>query len=55
MDANEWDEYCALPEPLEGAAAAISDGSVYVTGGFNNSTGIMNKAWVSTGHEGRRS
>ncbi|XP_054286791.1 kelch-like protein diablo isoform X2 [Macrosteles quadrilineatus] len=46
VEANEWEEVSSLPEPLEGAAATSCNGSVYVTGGFNNTAGITNKAWV---------
>ncbi|XP_046659815.1 kelch-like protein diablo isoform X1 [Homalodisca vitripennis] len=46
VEANEWDECVSLPEPLEGAAATVANNSVYVTGGFNTSGGVTNKAWV---------
>lgn len=36
-----------LNEPVEGAAAVYMDGAIYLTGGFNNATGVTNKAWVS--------
>lgn len=46
VEANEWDEFVPLPEPLEGAAATTSNGSLYVSGGFNSTIGITKKAWV---------